>query len=620
MRTVSDDGQKIMDPLSQRALTSQLSEDLGWLEQHSLSRGIAGRVGTVEHALQTGELRLAAGLIRNCLGPMLNNQPPTPLHIAVVGGAGAGKSTVTNLLTGHVSAEANPQAGFTRHPIVYTMQGGALNWAGHAAFLGTLQRAPQPGPSSVDADIYQVRRVPADPSGYNLLMEFAVWDCPDMTTWAAVGGSGPNSLGYVGRVLEVASLADIIVYVASDERYNDEVPTQFLHLLLQTGKPVICCLTKMRPQEADALVAHFQKDVLSRLPPGVVATIAIPGLTLEQRSDLVKNAAKYRIPLLNQVAVLASSPARLRRRTAMTALTYLQRSLDRLLAVARDDINALEGWRAAVYAGQTEFEERYRREYLTSEKYRGFDAALVQLIDLLDFPGVGKLVSGTLWVLRTPYRLLRTAIGKAFSRPTGIGMPELSVLEQGVAGWIDTLRREAAQKSSTHPLWAHVARGFSSENLADQIRANFQQGFRNYQMALSQETDRNARAIYEQLEKNPVLLNTMRGSKLAMDVAAISTALVAGGINPWDILLVPLAASATHQLVELMGATYVNNQRESARQAQMGLMQTQIAQPVGTWLANWPATGGSTFERLQLALRRVPEALQQLRQWIEARP
>ena len=30
------------------------------------------------------------------------------------------------------------------------------------------------------------------------------------------------------------------------------------------------------------------------------------------------------------------------------------------------------------------------------------------------------------------------------------------------------------------------------------------------------------------------------------------------------------------------------------------------------WLTKWPATGGSAFERLQQALRRIPAAVQQL--------
>ena len=199
-----------MDTLGHRALTSQLAEDLGWLEEHSRRRGLNDavlQVSAPEHAIQASELRLAAALVRNVLGPYLNEQAPTPLHIAVVGGAGTGKSTVANLLSGAPAAEANPQAGFTRHPIVYTSSNGALNWSGHLGFLGPLQRAPRESPASLDADVYQVRRVPSDPTSFDLLKDFVVWDCPDMTTWAAQGLTGPagtiQAPGYLTRLLEI---------------------------------------------------------------------------------------------------------------------------------------------------------------------------------------------------------------------------------------------------------------------------------------------------------------------------------------------------------------------------------------------------------------------------------
>src|SRR5262249_10482018 len=151
-----------------------------------------------------------------------------------------------------------------------------------------------------DEDVYQVRRVAADPTAFSLLKDFVLWDCPDMTTWAATG--------YGPRLLEVAGLADVLIYVASDERYNDEVPTQFLRLLLQTGKPVIVCLMKMKEADTPALVAHFQQEVLNRLPGRVVACVPIPHLTPEQLADPMRLAARYRIALLNQVAVLGDPP------------------------------------------------------------------------------------------------------------------------------------------------------------------------------------------------------------------------------------------------------------------------------------------------------------------------
>src|SRR5258708_2640863 len=287
-----------MSNFTARALTTQLAEDFAWLEQHCRQRP--------EQSQATGQLRLAAALVRNCIGPFLDEQAPTPLHIAVVGGAGAGKSTVANMLSGAQAAEANPQAGFTRHPIAFTNTNGPLPWAGHLGFLGPLQRLQEAGPSSLDQDVYQVRRVPPDPTSYDLLKDFVVWDCPDMTTWAATG--------YLSRLLETAALADALVYVASDERYNDEVPTQFLRMLLLTGKPVVVCLMKMREEDAVPLVAHFRGEVLKGLPQGVVGVLTIPQLAPEQLADPARLAAKYRIPLLNQVAVLGNPPPASRQR------------------------------------------------------------------------------------------------------------------------------------------------------------------------------------------------------------------------------------------------------------------------------------------------------------------
>src|SRR5713226_4962212 len=166
-----------MDNPDTRTLVSQLAEDLGWLEEHCRHRP--------EQATYAGPLRLAAALVRNCIGPFLDDEPPTPLHVAVVGGAGAGKSTVVNLLTGAGAAEANPQAGFTRHPIAYTNVNGALRWPAHLGFLGPLQRLGEAGPADLDQDVYQVRRVTPDPMSASLLKDYIIWDSPDMTTWAA---------------------------------------------------------------------------------------------------------------------------------------------------------------------------------------------------------------------------------------------------------------------------------------------------------------------------------------------------------------------------------------------------------------------------------------------------
>ena len=77
-------------------------------------------------------------------------------------------------------------------------------------------------------------------------------------------------------------------------------------------------------------------------------------------------------------------------------------------------------------------------------------------------------------------------------------------------------------------------------------------------------------------------------------------------------ILIPLAASVTHHLVELLGKQYVDNQRELARARQQALASQYVSAPMAEWLAQWPSTGGSAYERLQLALRRIPPALKEL--------
>jgi energy-coupling factor transporter ATP-binding protein EcfA2 len=592
-----------MEQAAARSLTNQLAEDLAWLEQHARSQP--------QHAAQAGELRYAAALMRNVIAPFLEGQGPAPLHVAVVGGAGAGKSTVANMLCGAVLAESNPQAGFTRHPVAYANAASLIVLPSSLGFLGSLQRLSKADASSLDADVYQLRRVSQEAGQFGVLDKFLVWDCPDMTTWAATS--------YVPRLLEVAALADVVVYVASDERYNDEVPTQFLKLLLQSGKMVVVCLMKMRESDAPAFLTHFQREVLDRMPAPAVATLTIPQLTRAQLVDPSSNAPVYRVPLLNQVFILGEPAAVARQRTVRSATAYLVNFQQQLLGVARDDLIALEGWRQLVREGQIEFNDRYRREFLTTERFRRFDEALVRLLELLELPGIGKIVSTGLDVLRMPYTLMKKFFASTLIRPDASSMPERQVLESGLTGWIDHLRKEATRKASHHPLWQHVHQGFNT-GLAENIKDRFNESFRGFQISLGDEVERTARAIYDDLAKNPVALNAFRSTKFTAEVAlivgSVGTILWSGGLAAPAVIaalvMAPLSASVIQMLTEFFGKQYVDFHREQTRARQQALVAQHVSDPLTEWLIHWPTTGGSAYERLQLVLRRFPQNLQQL--------
>jgi hypothetical protein len=266
-----------------------------------------------------------------------------------------------------------------------------------------------------------------------------------------------------------------------------------------------------------------------------------------------------------------------------------------------------------------EFTNRYRKEYLTAERFRRFDETLVRLLELLELPKVGQIVSKTLNVLRMPYTLLKGWFRKEPAAPTNATLLERPVLEAALHGWIDQLRKVAAVKKEQHPLWKYVNDGFQ-QGLGSRAEERFDQLATVFHTSLTDEVERTARAILEDLEKNPIALNTMRGAKFALDIGAVIGGVALGGFTPISVLLVPLGASITQYLVDLLGENYVTMRREETRARQQKLFNEQLAQPLADWLIAWPTSGGSSYERLLAIVRRYPGHVEALEQAVAAKP
>lgn len=598
-----------MQPTEHRSAVGQLADDLRWLEDHCRRQ--------TDLSAQAGTLRLASALARNVIGPFLEGQATRPLHVAVVGGAGAGKSTVVNFLAGTQVAEANPQAGFTRHPTAFLPPGPGFQWPSYIGFLGPMHRLTTDKPANVDEDVYQVKRLDAgNAKTAHPLADFVIWDCPDMTTWAAEG--------YVGRLMEVAALADVIVYVASDERYNDEVPTQFLHTLVKAGKAVVVALTKMRAVDAAAFIEHFKLEILGRLPKlpngetPAVPVVALPQMTMDERKDPAGAGSKYRVPLLNQLLVQCESTDIGRARTASNAARYLTAAGDNLLDVARRDLAELDAWKDAVRLGRLGFEDRYRREFLSGERFQRFDRYRERLTDLLELPGAGRVLGGVFWVLRAPYRWTRDYVFGLMSRPDVLNLSEQSVIHESLKSWLDGLQAEALRKAGTHTLWKQIAVRFDSE-LAPQARERFATDYRTFELKESEDLEDAGKALVSGLENNPALLHTLRGGKFALDLTIIGSVVYFTWPPGWLLLLAPVAVSATHQFAELATRGVAEGARQRIRSHRESLVTGSLTAPLAQWLAEWPSTGGTSFEKLQQVLKRVPDAIRAMEQRVSAK-
>jgi GTP-binding protein EngB required for normal cell division len=598
-----------MEPITHRSSVAQLAEDLRWLEDHCLKQS--------DLTAQAGVLRLASALTRNTIGPFLEGQPAKPLHICVVGGAGAGKSTVVNFLAGGIVAEANPQAGYTRHPTAFLPSSAAFPWPSFIGFLGPLQRLSTDKPANADEDVYQVKRIipvttPTPTENTNPLADFVIWDCPDMTTWA--------STGYVNRLLEVTALADVVIYVASDERYNDEVPNQFLHLIVKAGKAVIVVLTKMREADVPTLTEHFRQEILGRLPKlpdgstPAVPILSFPDMTPSERSDPTGAGGRYRVKLVNQILIQCDSETDTRDRTVVNAARFLMTAGDGLLDVARRDLTELDAWKTLVLAGKAEFEERYRREYLSGEQFHRIDRYRDELLGLLELPGAGKLIGTFLWLARTPYRWMRDYVAGLLIRPEVLNLSEQGVLTASLSAWLDKLHSEALRRLPVHPVWKQIANRFESE-LAPQARERFALECRAFELKESDDLERVGKAMVERLEKTPALLYTARGGMLAFDLGVVAAIIYLTWAPSWYLLLlIPLGVSISHQGAELVVRGVVESTRRRIRHEREERLSSALTDPLAKWFSEWPASGGSSIEKLQQVLRRVPDTIRQLEQ------
>src|SRR3954467_835117 len=128
----------------------RLRSDLEKLAAYYADRGLTGE------ELNPAELAFSVAIARyhlaNPFAPAFNRRR----HVAVFGGAGAGKSTAANILVGADVAEVNAQAGYTRRPTA-VLHSSLIDISEWPTRLGPLARLDDAADPNQDADFFAVK-------------------------------------------------------------------------------------------------------------------------------------------------------------------------------------------------------------------------------------------------------------------------------------------------------------------------------------------------------------------------------------------------------------------------------------------------------------------------------
>ena len=580
------------------------------------------RAGVRDDVIQEATTRYIMAQLRMRIRPALvpGWLAHDPIHVAVFGGTNSGKSTVLNLLLGRAAAGMHATARFSQHPEAYCPGVLGVRWLAHAATRFRDYQCYHDGhpPRQSDDELAQHGYRPAfaildlDHLGTPVLAQptttAVFWDAPDFST--------EQAQTYLGAVLDVVALADIVILTVTDESYADDRGMALLHMVRDAGVMLYVVANKL----ADS--PELLQDISDKLVPhghGPVLTLPlVKGRTPEERLGHLMVTPQAEV-LRQTVTREAGRGSQLKQQNLAGAVEFLQRRLGEVLRPLAAEVEMADAWEHMVKRiTQQEILERYRREYLDAERYGEFNQTLVRLMDLLEIPGIGPLLRLLSAAVRMPFRLARGALHSIWggSRAQPTQPPEHEILDQLIQRWLTTLRSEAQLLVSTasHPAWSDLVCRLDSLERSRQLAHTFERAYDAYRQTVNEEIHRRAQEIYQAIAQRPWRLAILRGTNLVVDATSITLVIKSGGLNWSDAVLGPLVAGLRHALLEAGLDKYLETQQSLLKRRQLEALQEVVAQhlarPVGALFV-----GVARAEELEAArhdLARLSQAARQV--------
>jgi len=552
---------------------------------------IAAHVGVAPPAGQEWHDLLARKLL-----PQL--EAPPLLVVAIVGGTNIGKSVLFNQLAGEEASAASPLAAGTRHPVCLVPAAAAdpvlLGRLFEGFALRAWQAADDPMTDSPEHRLFW--RV-----GRHVPERLLLLDTPDVDSDARVNWQ---------RARQIRQVADVLVAVLTQQKYNDAAVKQFFREAARADKPIVvvfnqCDLEADRPFWPEWLATFAgQTDARSE------SVYVVP---LDRRA-----AAAGRLPFFRVGPAGRSPPEKISSlRDELGRLRFDEikiRTLRGALARVVDARDGAGGYLATIRAAAAEFAAAARAlssaemirvnwptlpaSILVEEIRAWWDAGRADWSRRVH-GFYRRLGQGVTWPLRATFRAV------APERPDpleSLRRQERLAIVTAVEKLLDELDRLAEVGNETlRPRLAAMLSGESRERLLAEVEAahaDLDAVDEDYRALVRAELD-------AWREANPRAVRFLRSLDHAAAVArpAVTVGLaVSGWIVAGDLVGQAAVQAASHTASELAaeaaiaggitggGEALVSTTTEGVRQAAGRLfarLQARYAQRRAAWLAGW---------------------------------
>ncbi len=482
-------------------------------------------------------------------GRLMAENPGFPLQIAVIGPTQVGKSTVANLLLSSIQAGVSPLAGYTVHPQGFMHELPSEAQEGLQQYFGRFQQLE---PGLLNRDRFDSYAVSVCNGKSKLLPSCVLWDTPDFDSI--------DSADYREGVIRTIALADIVVLVVSKEKYADQSVWEVMKIIEPFAQPTLICLNKLAEGSEDLVLESLKQKWRNSRSDAIPETVTM--LFQRQPAEPVwpASANKLVISLAKRVET---------KKHEIKQQRFLKHYWYSWLEPVLLEHQAQRHWQTLVDQCLADALKFYRRDYLDHpHHYHTFQSALINLLALLEIPGIAKVLSKTRRAMTWPVRKLM-ALGQGASRSNPAH--EVSILNQiGEHVMIQLADKllEKTESSNVHGAWWRETAVALRQQRGDMLDF-YQRAVARYHNNFQQDVDAAAHRLYHKLQEQPLVLNSLRATRLSTDAGAMLLAIQAGGIGIQDLVITPMMLTVTSLLTESAIGSYMHRVEAELKQHQL---------------------------------------------------
>ena len=391
------------------------------------------------------------------------------------------------------------------------------------------------------------------------LPECVLWDTPDFDSI--------DSSVYREGVIRAIALADIVILVVSKEKYADQSVWDMMAALEALHQPTLICLNKISEGSEDLLLNSLKEKwqaVRKDNFPEVVSlyyqrTIGLPLWPMSNKDLLKKLSTKVD-----------------HKKQARYEQELVQKHWSEWLEPVISEHNAAKEWQRLIDQSIKQALENYQRDYLNHpHHYETFQHALAELLALLEIPGLAGFLTGARKVLTWPIRKMMS-LGKKRLHIADSSQ-ELVLLNQiaehTLIQLIDQLM-DKAEEENQRLWWKEV--GSLLRRQRNHVLQAFTQAALSYHLDFQQDVEKTAQHLYHKLQEQPLILNSLRATRVTADATAIALTLHMGGIGVHDLVFAPAMLTITTLLTESAIGSYMHKVENDLKQQQLLVVKQRL--------------------------------------------